>query len=114
MPTECIYRETLLQELRSLVYGKWGKTYDVRLLQRGGRTFLHIMWRFLEQQSFPLTEMEYMEQLDAIAELCRIWGVSDTVRNGIRSSDRAPVVTRGTGIPVQIVLGENLSMLETG
>jgi hypothetical protein len=38
------------------------------------------MWKFLEQASFPLTEQEYMQQLDAVAEYLNDWGVADTVR----------------------------------
>jgi hypothetical protein len=38
------------------------------------------MWKFLEQRSFPLTETEYMQQLDAVAEYLTDWGVADTVR----------------------------------
>jgi hypothetical protein len=37
-------------ELRQLVLDKWGRSYDVRLQRRGQRMFVHIMWRFLEQQ----------------------------------------------------------------
>jgi hypothetical protein len=38
------------QELRNLVMDKWGVSYDVRLQRRGPRMYLHVMWRFLEQQ----------------------------------------------------------------
>ncbi|MEW5316528.1 MAG: hypothetical protein WDW38_007896 [Sanguina aurantia] len=53
------------KQLRALVFKKWGKTYDV-------------MWKFLEQQSFPLSETEYMQQLDAVAEYLTEWGVTET------------------------------------
>ena len=36
---------------------KWGRTYDVRLNKQGSKMYLQVMWRFLEQQSFPLTEV---------------------------------------------------------
>lgn len=42
-----------------------GRSYDVRLQRRGRRLYLHVMWKHLEQQSFPLTEEEYQAQLDA-------------------------------------------------
>jgi hypothetical protein len=35
------------------------------------------MWKFLEQKSFPLTEAEYDEQLDAVAEYLNAWGMVD-------------------------------------
>lgn len=38
-----------------------------------------VMWKFLEQASFPLTEQEYMQQLDAVAEYLNDWGAAETV-----------------------------------
>lgn len=32
-----------------------------------------IMWRYLEQQSFPLTEEEYEAQLEAVASYVNLW-----------------------------------------
>ena len=58
--------------------------------------FLHVMWKHLEQRSFALTEQQYQEQLDAVAELLQLWGVSDTVRAGIAAaSPRGPGYTAG-------------------
>ena len=54
------------------------------------------MWKFLEQKSFHLTEEQYEEQLDAVAEMVQQWGVSDTVRAGIASGrSRGPGFTAG-------------------
>ncbi len=39
---------------------------------------VQVMWRFLEQKSFPLTPTEYMQQLDAVAEYLTEWGCGDT------------------------------------
>lgn len=60
-------------ELRRLVFEKFNRTYDVRLQRRGKRMYLHIMWKFLEQKSFPLTEEEYDMQLQAVAEYITMW-----------------------------------------
>jgi hypothetical protein len=38
------------------------------------------MWKFLGQKSFPMSERQYMEQLDAVAELVTEWGCADQVR----------------------------------
>jgi hypothetical protein len=101
-----------VQELRRLIYAKWNKSYDVRLLQRAGKTYVHIMWAHLEQQSFPLTDTEYQAQVDAIAELVTVWGVSDVVRNGIRTArPRGPGISIGAAKAVQIDLGPGLDML---
>jgi Domain of unknown function (DUF3067) len=102
-----------LQELRTLIKDKWGRSYDVRLLQRSGRTHLHVMWKFLEQQSFPLTDSEYQAQLDAIADLVTIWGVADVVRAGIQSaSARGPGISvGGAAKAIQISLGPGFDMM---
>lgn len=73
--------------------------------------YVHIMWKFVEQQSFPLTEDEYMAQLDAVAEFLTQWGVADTVRQGIAAaSARGPGYNMGSGAKaVQIPLNVNLS-----
>lgn len=85
----------------------------MRIMQRSGSTFMHIMWKYLEQQSFPLTEDEYQEQLDAVAELCSEWGVSEMVRAGIQAArDRGPGISvGGAARAVQITLGKGLDMM---
>jgi hypothetical protein len=118
-PVACAARRcSPLQELRHLIYDKWGKSYEARIHRREGRMYLQIMWKFLEQQSFPLTEEQYNAQLDAVAELCAMWGVSGIVRSGIRSAAvRGPGLPIGTGASaraIQILLGKGLDMLGGG
>ncbi len=59
-------------ELRELIFRKWGRSYDVRLQRRGNRVYLHVMWKYLEQQSFPLSSEEYQQQLDAVAAFVQV------------------------------------------
>ena len=58
--------------LRDLVYGKWGKAYDLSFVRRDlplGKTLicLNVMWTHLEQRSFPMSEEEYDEKLELMA-----------------------------------------------
>ena len=58
------------EELRQLVFKKWGKMYDTRIHQRRDQfnklgLYLQVMWKFVGQKSFPMTEAQYVEQLDA-------------------------------------------------
>ena len=54
------------------------------------------MWKFLEQKSFHLTEEQYQEQLNAVAEMVQMWGVGDVVRAGIVSGrSRGPGYSAG-------------------
>ena len=62
------------------------------------RTYFHIMWKYLEQRSFPLTESQYMEQLNAVAECLTEWGAASAVRSGIdRAHSKGPGYTGGGG-----------------
>ena len=98
-------------ELRDLVEGKWGKAYDTRLHRRRDglgqmRIYLEVMWKHLYQRSFHMSEAQYMEQLDAVAELCSLWGCADEVREGIRDCKKRPVLdtvgAKAVQIPLQV------------
>lgn len=99
-------------ELRELVYNKFNRSYDIRIQKRGRRMYLHIMWKYLEQQSFALTEEEYQMQLDAVAEYLTLWGVVDIVKQGITTAKYAPGMTIGGGakavsIPLGVEIGSD-------
>lgn len=100
-------------ELKQLVFDKWNRTYEVRLQRRGQRMYLHIMWRYLEQQSFAMTEYEYNIQLDAVAEYLNMWNVADIVRIGIKKGNRrGPGISAGgAGVPISIPLGVDVGGL---
>ena len=103
------------EELRKLVLNKWGKMYDTRIHQRRDQfnklgLYLQIMWKFVGQKSFPMTEAQYTEQLDAVAELLTEWGAQDTVRAAIPASTKFPKMdTTGANavmIPLNVDLDE--------
>jgi len=83
--------QAVANDHEQLVRDKWGASYDVRLSKMAGRfgkkrVYLQVMWKFLEQKSFPLSEEEYMAQLEAVAEYLNIWGVADLVRREIKTT----------------------------
>ena len=63
------------QVLRDLVFAKYGKQYDLSIVRRqlAGVTIvaLNVMWTHLDQRSFPMSEPEFMDKLDTIAEYLR-------------------------------------------
>ena len=66
------------EELRGLVTAKWGQPFDTKIVRRRDarnvmKFYLQVMWRHLHQQSFFLTEDEYMDQLGAVASLISEW-----------------------------------------
>lgn len=54
-------------QLFDMIVAKWGVPYGVELrrLDFGGKKLLYanVMWKYLGQQSFPLSEREYLEHL---------------------------------------------------
>ena len=68
-------------ELRRLVVAKWGKPFDTRIHRRRDarqelKFYLQVMWKHVEQQSFHMSEGEYSDQLQAVAELITEWGMA--------------------------------------
>jgi len=56
-------------ELRELIVARWGRAYDTRICQKRDRfnklrLYVQVMWKFLGQKTFPLTEERYDEQLE--------------------------------------------------
>eukprot|EP00802_Teleaulax_amphioxeia_P022897 Tamp_23400.p1 GENE.Tamp_23400~~Tamp_23400.p1 ORF type:complete len:245 (+),score=41.96 Tamp_23400:39-737(+) len=89
-------------ELRRLVVAKWGKPYDTRIHRRRDAFqqlgyYLQVMWKHAEQQSFHLTDAEYMEQLEAVSELISEWGLAEYVREQIRETKQRPGIGVGRG-----------------
>jgi hypothetical protein len=89
-------------ELRELVVAKWGKPYDTRIhRRRDGRQqlkfYLQVMWKHAEQQSFHMSESEYMDQLGAVADLISEWNLGDYVRKEIKETKQRPGIGIGRG-----------------
>ncbi len=98
-------------DLRQLVLEKWGRSYDVQLRRVGDRVSLLVMWRYLEQQSFPLSEEEYLAHLGEIVSHLQEWGVWETVADEIQSTRQRPRMGKAVTIPLDLdeTLGERAS-----
>ena len=79
-----------VDEFIDCLRARWNATYDVRLVVRGDRLYLQIMWAYLEQQSFPLDEDEYRKNLNNLLEIINRLGLSNYVREWIRSTPKKP------------------------
>jgi hypothetical protein len=84
-------------ELQALLREKWGCSYDVQLRRMGGRVVLLVMWRYLEQPSFPLTEAEYLARLESVMAHLQAWGVWETVRREIEATRQKPRIGKAGG-----------------
>jgi hypothetical protein len=95
------------EELRQLLLDKWGCSFDIRLRKSRGTVFVQIMWKYLEQQSFPLSESEYLAHLDAIANYLNAWSAQQQFRDYLQETGDHPRVGKVVNIPLE--LGERAS-----
>jgi hypothetical protein len=90
------------QELRQLLLEKWGRSYDVQLRRTQGKIFLQVMWKYLEQASFPLTEVEYQEHLDSVANYVNAMGGAIQVQTFIQETRERPRLGKAVSIPIDL------------
>lgn len=95
------------EDLRQLLLNKWGRSYDVQLRRAQGKIFLQVMWKYLEQASFPLTEAEYKAHLDMIANYLNEFGGVVQVQTYITQTRDRPRLGKAVSIPLE--LGERAS-----
>ncbi|MBE9214867.1 DUF3067 family protein [Plectonema cf. radiosum LEGE 06105] len=95
------------QELRQILLDKWGRSYDVQLRRTQGKLFLQVMWKYLEQASFPLNQTEYLEHLDSIGSYLDGMGGSQQVREFIQETRERPRLGKAVSVPLD--LGERTS-----
>ncbi|PKA65180.1 hypothetical protein AXF42_Ash013301 [Apostasia shenzhenica] len=81
-------------DLATLIRKKYGRSYDVQLIKKEfmGRNLLamNVMWKYMEQRSFPLTEDEYILRLDDVANTLKCWGAVSHVRNSLAKLRERP------------------------
>lgn len=90
------------QDLRQLLLNKWGRSYDVQLRRTQGKVFLQVMWKYLEQASFPLTETEYQAHLNAIATYLHGFGGTLQVETFIQETKERPRLGKAVSIPLDL------------
>lgn len=95
------------QDLQQLLLNKWGKSYDIRFRRVEEKIFLQIFWKYLEQVSFPMTENDYLQHLQAIAHYLNTWGVTQQVQDYITTTRHHPRV--GSALTIPLDLGERAS-----
>ena len=81
---------------------RWGKKYDFRLFTRKNSLYLQMMWRFLEQESFPMSEEEYKVSLAEKIEILNRCGYSEEVRNWLRTVNSRPRLGRAVSLQLEI------------
>eukprot|EP00262_Sarcandra_glabra_P020324 TRINITY_DN802_c0_g1_i1.p1 TRINITY_DN802_c0_g1~~TRINITY_DN802_c0_g1_i1.p1 ORF type:complete len:226 (+),score=31.71 TRINITY_DN802_c0_g1_i1:94-771(+) len=89
-------------DLATLIRNKYGRSYDVQLIKKEfmGRNLLamNVMWKYMEQRSFPLTEEEYLLRLDDVANSLKCWGAVSHIRNSLAKLKERPRIGKAVSI----------------
>ncbi|MBA0550808.1 hypothetical protein Golob_021722 [Gossypium lobatum] len=89
-------------DLATLIRNKYGRSYDVQLIKKEfmGRNLLalNVMWKYMEQRSFPLTEEEYLLRLDDVANTLKCWGAVSHIRNSLAKLKERPRIGKAVSI----------------
>jgi hypothetical protein len=95
------------QELHQILLRKWGFSFDLQLRRIRDKVYLQVMWKYLEQASFPLSEAEYFAHLETLTTYLNEWGVGDQVKTFIHKTKERPRLGKAVSIPLN--LGDRLS-----
>lgn len=96
--------------LRKLLIDKWGYSFDIQLRRVQGKIFVQVMWKYLEQASFPMTEAQYQEHLDTVASYLHAFGGFEQVQRFIEQTQERPRLGKAVSIPIDLGdLGERAS-----
>jgi hypothetical protein len=94
-------------DLQRLLLDKWGRSYDIQLRRIKGRIFVQVMWKYLEQASFPMSPEEYLEHMNAVASYLNAWGGVEQLEKFIKQTRECPRLGKAVSIPLD--LGERAS-----
>jgi len=94
-------------ELQEILLNKWGKSYDVQLRRSQGKIFVQVMWKYLEQVSFPMSEEEYLNHLENLANYLSGMGGAAQFQNYIEKTTERPRL--GKAVSFALDLGDRRS-----
>jgi hypothetical protein len=89
-------------DLRQLLIDKWGFSYDLQLRQIKDRIFVQVMWRYLEQTSFGLSEDDYIAHLNAVLSHLEAWGATTQFTDYIDKTKEKPRTGKAVSVPIDL------------
>jgi Domain of unknown function (DUF3067) len=89
-------------DLRQLIVAKWGYSFDVQLLKQPQKIYLQVMWKYLEQVSFPMSEVDYLAHLDTIAAYLNAMGATQQAIDFIDQTKEKPRLGKAVSIPLEL------------
>ena len=96
----------LVDEVIHYLIHRWGKKYDFRLFSRGKFVYFQMMWGFLGQESFPLSEDEYKKSIADKIEILNRCGYAEEVREWLKKVNAKPRL--GRAVSLQLNLNEKM------
>ena len=90
-----------VNEVITFLRNRWQATFDFQLVVRKDRLYLQMMWAYLEQQSFPLTEKEYRTHLAQILDVVNRLGLAAEVREWLATTPKKPRLGRAVSFPLK-------------
>jgi hypothetical protein len=92
------------QELREIITTKWDYSYDVQIKKTPNKIYLQVMWKYQEQVSFPLSEVDYLAHLDTIGSYLAAMGVVEQVQKFVEKTTERPRL--GKAVSILLNLGD--------
>ena len=92
----------LVDEVIHYLIHRWGKKYDFILFRRGKFVYFQMMWGFLGQESFPLSEVEYKKSIADKIEILNRGGYSEEVREWLKKVNARPRLGRAVSLQLNI------------
>ena len=94
-----------VDEVVNCLRSRWKATYDIKLVVRSKTLYLQVMWAYLEQQSFPLTEGMYRENLGKVVDVVNRLGQAHIVRQWLLTTDKKPRVGKALSLKIDSIEG---------
>eukprot|EP00903_Cladosiphon_okamuranus_P008566 g8219.t1 len=95
-------------DMYDLIMDKFDVPYDVQINKTVwmGKPVLcfNIMWKHLGQSSFPLSEQEYLEHLQALAELLMEWDRVEQFKKALADTKKRPQSYFGYAVAIPLDL----------
>ena len=90
-----------VDEVVDVLMDRWGVRYDMRIVIKDNCIYLHIMWAFLEQKSFYLSEDEYLERIAYILEILNRLGNASKVREWLLTCSSRPRLGKAVSLTLK-------------
>tara|TARA_B100000073_G_scaffold343101_1_gene347278 strand:+ start:752 stop:1069 length:318 start_codon:yes stop_codon:yes gene_type:complete len=91
-----------IEEINYYLVQRWGKKYDFRLFRRKNYLYFQMMWKFLGQESFQMSEVEYERSLAEKIEILNRCGYAEEVREWLQSVNSRPRLGRAVSLQLSI------------